>query len=102
MSLDRVIADQQNRIDELEKRVSDLLEGTKKLLEQNAKVFKRHDELFEAWARFLDEDTPDPDGDPKKWERYCSLRHEVRMQMLDTGYCLRCYDFICTCDEHGY
>ena len=52
MSLDRVIAEQQKRID-------DLLEGNKKLIERSANVFKRNEELFEAFARLLDADLTD-------------------------------------------
>ena len=96
MSLERIIAEQQKKID-------DLTEGNKKLIERSANVFKRNDELFEAWARFYDADLP-TDADNRDgtevFKRYHSLKHEVRMQMGDAGYCLRCYNFICECDDY--
>lgn len=92
MSLERIIAEQQEKIDQLNI-------GNKKLIERSANVFKRNEELFEAWARLLDAEPADRDGDPAKWESYRALKHEVRMQMLDAGYCLRCYNFICECED---
>lgn len=86
-------------IDEQQKRIDDLLEGNKKLIERSARVFKQNDELFEAMARLLDYDLPSDNITDKQWSEYCSLKHEVRMQMLDAGYCVRCYEFICECDE---
>ena len=96
MSLERIIAEQQKMID-------DLTEGNKKLIERSARVFKQNDELFEALARFYDADLP-TDADNRDgtevFKRYHSLKHEVRMQMGDAGYCLRCYNFICECDDY--
>lgn len=91
MSLDRVIAEQQKRID-------DLLEGNKKLIERSANVFKRNEELFEAFARLLDADLTDTPTE-MQWKIFTSLKHECRMQMLEAGYCVRCYNFICDCES---
>ena len=46
-ALNRVIAEQQKRIDEL-------TEGNKKLIERAANVFKRNDDLFEEVAKLID------------------------------------------------
>jgi succinate dehydrogenase/fumarate reductase flavoprotein subunit len=95
MSLDRVIAEQQKKID-------DLTEANKKLIERAANVFKKNDELFEAVARLIDfrMDFDEHKWEDKKREAYCSLRHEVRMQMIEAGYCVTCYNFMahCECD----
>ena len=93
-ALNRVIEEQQKRID-------DLLEGNKKLIERSARVFKQNEELFEAMAKLLDYDLPSDNITDKQWAGYCSLKHEVRMQMIDAGYCVRCYNFMvhCECDE---
>lgn len=95
MSLDRVIAEQQKKID-------DLTEANKKLIERAANVFKKNDELFEAVARLIDfrMDFEEHKWEDKKRAAYCSLRHEVRMQMIEAGYCVTCYNFMahCECD----
>lgn len=95
MSLDRVIAEQQRKID-------DLTEANKKLIQRAANVFKKNDELFEAVARLIDfrMDFDEHKWEDKKREAYCSLRHEVRMQMIEAGYCVTCYNFMahCECD----
>ena len=91
-ALNRVIEEQQKRID-------DLLEGNKKLIERSSRVFKQNEELFEAMAKLLDYDLPSDNITDKQWADYCSLKHEVRMQMIDAGYCVRCYNFVCECDE---
>lgn len=89
--LERIIAEQQEKIDQL-------LGDIKRSIDDAATVYTRHDELFEAIARLIDYDLPTEPTD-QHWSRFCKLRHEVRMQMLDTGYCLRCYNFICECDD---
>lgn len=95
MSLDRVIAEQQKKID-------DLTEANKKLSERAANVFKQNEELFESFARLIDfrMDFDEHKWEDKKREAYCSLRHEVRMQMIEAGYCVTCYNFMahCECD----
>jgi succinate dehydrogenase/fumarate reductase flavoprotein subunit len=95
MSLDRVIAEQQKKID-------DLTEANKKLIERAANLFKKNDELFEAVARLIDfrMDFDEHKWEDKKREAYCSLRHKVRMQMIEAGYCVTCYNFMahCECD----
>jgi succinate dehydrogenase/fumarate reductase flavoprotein subunit len=93
MSLDRVIAEQQKKID-------DLTEANKKLIERAANVFKKNDELFEAVARLIDfrMDFDEHKWEDKKREAYCSLRHEVRMQMIEAGYCVTCYNFMTNCE----
>lgn len=93
MSLDRVIAEQQKKID-------DLTEANKKLIERAANVFKKNDELFKAVARLIDfrMDFDEHKWEDKKREAYCSLRHEVRMQMIEAGYCVTCYNFMTNCE----
>ena len=95
-ALNRVIEEQQKRID-------DLLEGNKKLIERAANVFKRNDDLFEEVAKLIDCRIT-PDGLPEKeWEAYRSQRHEVRMHMIEAGYCVTCYNWMAHCEcENQY
>lgn len=92
-ALNRVIAEQQKRID-------DLLESNKRLIERAANVFKKNDELFESVARLIDFRMDYDKWEDKQREAYGSLRHEVRMQMIEAGYCVTCYNFMahCECD----
>ncbi len=92
-ALNRVIAEQQKRID-------DLLQSNKRLIESAANVFKKNDELFEAVARLIDFRMDYDKWEDKQREAYGSLRHEVRMQMIEAGYCVTCYNFMahCECD----
>lgn len=96
MSLERIISEQQQKID-------DLTDGNKKLIERSARLFKQNEDLFEAWARFLDADLP-KDSDniegTNVFKKYQHYRQEVRMQMMEAGYCLHCYNFICDCDDY--
>lgn len=88
--LERVIAEQQEKIDWL---TGDL----KRAHETSETLWTRHNGLFEAIARLLDYDLP-IDPTEQHWTQFSKLRHAVRMQMLDTGYCLHCYNFVCECD----
>lgn len=87
-TFERVIAEQQKEID----RQQNLIEAQNKTL---STMWAQHSELFEAIAKLLDASIS---GDENTIKRYHALRHEARMQMLGTGYCLRCYNFICECD----
>lgn len=94
MSLDRVIAEQQKKID-------DLTEANKKLIERAANVFKQNEELFEMFARLLDAQLPTQEQIDSKHpvaNIYHDLKHEVRMQMIEAGYCVNCYNFMVSCE----
>ena len=81
-ALERVIAEQQAKIDHMEK----VIEGQNKSLNT---VFTRHDELFEAMARLVE-------ADEKDWR---TLSRKVRLEMMDAGWCFGCYSFACKCDH---
>jgi hypothetical protein len=85
-ALERVIAEQQKKID----HQSGLLEIQMKSLNT---VFSRHSELFESFARLIDVDVPD---DVSK--EYRRLRQTCRFGMLEAGYCMTCYNFVCECE----
>ena len=91
-ALERVIAEQQDRVDSLTAQ----LESAQK---SSAHVWKQHKELFDALARFLDAGIPLDRSDVDRAKKYLKQRHELRLAVLDCGYCLRCRDFICHCDE---
>ena len=91
-ALERVIAEQQDRIDLLNTQ----LESAQK---SSAHVWKQHEELFETLAKFLDAEIPLDRSDVDRANAYLKQRHELRIAVLEWGYCLRCRDFICHCDE---
>ncbi len=92
-ALTRVIEEQQKRID-------DLLEGNKKLIERSANVFKQNEDLLESVARLLDFRIKTDGWTDKEREAYGTLKHEVRMHMVEAEYCVNCYNFMahCECD----
>lgn len=89
-ALERVIAEQQSTIDHLKQQ----FESGHKTLNT---MWTKHSELFEAFARLIDADLPDG-SDYAKLEAYRKLRYECRLQMLETGYCMTCYNFVCECE----
>ena len=93
-ALNRVIEEQQKRID-------DLLASNKNLINRAENIFKKNDELFEAIARLIDFRIKTDGWTDKEREHYGSLKHEVRMQMVEAGYCVHCYNWMnfCECDE---
>lgn len=88
-ALERVIAEQQTRIDRLTREVD---RGHETL----AKMWTKHNGLFEDFARLVDA-TISKDDDLLKIDSYRKLRHACRLQMLDAGYCMTCYNFNCEC-----
>ena len=88
-------------IDEQQKRIDDLLATNKSLINRAESIFKKNDELFESVARLIDFRFKTDGWSDKEREHYGSLKHEVRMQMIEAGYCVTCYNFMahCECDE---
>ena len=91
-ALERVIAEQQDRVDSLTAQI----ESAQK---SSAHVWKQHEELFETLAKFLDADLPLDRLDVDRAKKYLKQRHELSLAVFDCGYCLRCRDFICHCGE---
>ena len=87
--LTRVISEQQTKIDQQ----SALIDSQRKDMES---VFTRHEKLFEAFAMLLEARIP-RDGEPE--QEYAKLRNECRMQMMGAGFCMRCHNFICECED---
>ena len=92
-ALERVIAEQQAAIDQLR-------EDMKRSIDDAATVYTRHDQIFEDIARLIDYEFQSNATD-QQWTEFCKRRHTVRMQILDIGYCLHCYNFVCECDYEG-
>lgn len=89
-ALERVIAEQQEKIDSLEKQINSAHETL-------STVWTKHDELFENFARLVDATIP-KDDQLLKIDEYRRLRHACRLQMLETGFCMTCYNFNCECE----
>ena len=88
-ALERVIAEQQTKIDQL---TAEVTRGHKTL----STMWNKHGELFECFARLVDAHIPDS-TDQKNFRR---LRQTCRVQMLEAGYCMTCYNFVCECEGH--
>ena len=88
---ERIIEENQIEIDGLRA----IVESDRKQL---AIMWTKHNELFEAMARLLDSNSIHQIIDADGQESFFKLHHEVRMQMMDAGYCLQCYNFMCECD----
>lgn len=89
--LERVIQEQQAEID-----------GMKIVLASQLKsintVFTQNTELFEKFGEFLDANIPDK-TDEAVWNRYMSLRRDCKLLMAEAGFCCRCRNFVCECDD---
>ena len=81
-ALERVIAEQQKRLDDLQK----LNESYCRSLDT---VFTKHNKLFEQIARFIEANEKDQH----------KHRMEVRIEMIEAGWCFGCYSFVCECDH---
>lgn len=91
--LKRVIADHQKTIDHLNNRINSACKDLQT-------VFTRHESLFEKFARLIDAELPkcSPDQSENVFKAFNKLRHECRMAMMEEGYCMTCYNFVCECD----
>lgn len=89
--LKRIIADQQKTIDHL----NNWIDSARRDLNT---VFSRHESLFESFARLIDARVAFPSDRARELREYQQLRHECRAGMLEEGYCMTCYNFICECD----
>ena len=92
MSLERVIAEQQVKIDQL----TSLVESQNKSL---AMMWSKHESLFECAAQLLNADLP-PFTDKDMHHRYFSLAKELRLKLMEIGFCPRCYSFQRQCGDY--
>jgi len=94
-ALERVIAEQQAHIDHMKQVIANQQRDL-------TTAFTRHEKLFESWARLLDAQIPkcSPDVNEDVFKAYRKLHHDARLCMMATGYCLRCRNFICECDDY--
>lgn len=92
-ALERVIAQQQQQID----RLQQINESLTKSAET---VFTREERMFETIARVLGYSLRPSWKDDRKdeWERYHMLLNELRLQVMEAGFCLHCERFVCECD----
>jgi hypothetical protein len=90
-ALERVIAEQQATIDRLKKQVESGYETLNT-------IWTKHNKLFDDFARLVDADIP-KDDQPLQIDAYRRLRHACRLQMLEAGYCMTCYNFVCECES---
>ena len=90
-TLERVIAEQQIQIDRLKDEI-------RRAQETLSTMWTQHGELFESFAKLTDAQIP-KDDQLLKIDEYRKLRHECRMQMLNAGYCMTCYNFVCECES---
>lgn len=89
-ALERVIAEQQANIDQMRA----IIASQQKDLNT---VFTRHEELFHAFVVLIDADVPDK-SDHAKWKAYHEMRWAARLKMVEAGFCVRCYNFVCECE----
>ena len=90
-ALERVIAEQQAKIDGLQKVLASQLK-------QLETVFTRHNELFEKLGELIDARIPDK-TDEAIWKRYVALKWECRQMMAEAGFCCHCRNFVCECEN---
>lgn len=90
-ALERVIAEQQKEID----RLKGLSDGYCKSLET---VYTQHNELFEKIGRMVDSLPSAKDTDDER-KRYHKIACDVRIGLMDAGFCMGCYSFSCECHD---
>lgn len=90
-ALERVIAEQQAHIDHMKSVIASQQQDLNT-------VFTRHEELFHAFAVLIDANVSDK-SDHAQWKAYHEMRWAARVKMLEAGFCVRCYNFICECDD---
>ena len=92
MSLERVIAEQQKKIDHLELLAKSQRDQNTMLNQSIEKRFRQLDQLVSLRLR-------DCWKDDKKaqWESYCNMIHDVKLSMIEYGWCFNCESFMCEC-----
>ena len=100
IALERVIADQQKEIDSLRNNNSELIESRNKLAqrrhERDTELFKGIDSLLAFKVRAYWKDDQE-----EAFKKLTYIHHELRMQLLEEGWCIRCGDWghSCGCND---
>lgn len=98
-ALERVITEQQKEIDSLRKHNSALMESSRKAqqsrYEFETAFFKDIDKVLDFKLREYWKD-----DQKEAFQKYRDLLHDLRMEMLNHGWCIRCGDWIHQCGCH--
>lgn len=94
MSLERVIAEQQERIDRLEKQVAAFTENSKKEFERYRDLFSAMS-IYKSTAEHLIDFKAISNNDRAYFYR---IRDDLRAKSWAVGYCWRCDHYGCVCD----
>ena len=95
-ALERVIAEQQAKIDSLQKDNAALLASSTKSAQsrhdRDTALFKDIDTLLDFKVRPYWKDDQE-----ESFKKFTSLHHELRMHLLENGWCIRCGEWCHSC-----
>jgi len=95
-ALERVIAQQQAEIDSLKRTIEACNKAEQKRHDRETAFYKRVDRMIDFKLR------PYWKDDQKEaFQKYGALLHDVRIDMISHGWCLRCADWtsFCECND---
>ena len=93
-ALERVIAEQQERIDRLEKQDAAFTENSRREFERYRDLFSALSNYATAAERLIDFKTISD----KDREYFHRVKYDLREKSWAVGYCWRCEHYGCVCD----
>ena len=101
-SLERVIHDQQSKIDSLEAKIGFLEESLAGSKANLSRVFEEENELMQDMLKIMEWKhlrSVWKDDEKEKWQEYQKMKSELKLRMADLEFCFRCNSMQCGCDN---
>jgi hypothetical protein len=101
-TLERVIQDQQAKIDSLEAKIGFLEESLAGAKANLSGVFEEENELMKTMVKIMEWKhlrSVWKDGEKEKWQEFQKMKSELKLKMADLEFCFRCNSMRCECDS---
>lgn len=94
-ALERVIAEQQAKIDRLEARLDSDLEYARRAQESLLEIFQRAASVADWWK--LRDCWKDDKS--REWQEFVVMRLALRTSLREYGFCATCHSMTCECGD---
>lgn len=99
--LERVIQDQQTKIDSLEAKIEFLEESLAGSKANLSRVFEEENELMKSMIKIMEWKylrSVWKDEEKEKWQEYQKMKSELKLKMADLEFCFQCNSMRCECE----
>lgn len=101
VTLERVIQDQQAKIDLLEAKIGFLEESLSGAKTNLSRVFEEENDLIQSMLKITEWKhlrSVWKDDEKEKWQEFQKMKSELKLKMADLEFCFQCNSMRCNCE----